>query len=183
VEQRSHSTLRHTSRPHFIKIYSKQCELKHKCLALSSNITTQLLLKTPVGYRTSRSIHWWTRFITRTWHTIRHFFFQKFLARDCARLPNVSKTLFFFSLTADKITSGQKGRKEWPTNITRNVHIFVKVTMANSVWTADLRSMCLLNDVHSWAHSELSFRTLTELPEYYVIQNDEWAPSYPVYVV
>ena len=66
---------------------------------------------------------------------------------NSASLPNVSPILFFSKSPIKGMTSRQKERTGCPRNVARNVYIFGKVTTANEVWTVDLRSMCLLNDI------------------------------------
>jgi hypothetical protein len=45
--------------------------------------------------------------------------------------------------------------------------------MVNARWTADVRSMYLLNGAPSWTFNKPSLHVLSVLPEYYVNQNDE----------
>jgi hypothetical protein len=91
------------------------------------------------------------------------------LCKSTERVPKAS----FQTAPLKEITSRQKGRTGWPRNVTRNVHIFGKVSTANAVWTIAPQIHVLLNDAHSGTYSELSFSSVSGLPEYYVPQNDE----------
>jgi len=62
-----------------------------------------------------------------------------------------------------------------------NVVIFGKVSEANARYTADLRSMFLLNGISSWTSRGLSFLYLYGRSEYYVNQNDELTLTHPVF--
>jgi hypothetical protein len=57
------------------------------------------------------------------------FLFQKFLARDCVRLSNMSETLFFSKRPIKRKPKptdlGGGGRTGWPRNVARNFVIFV----------------------------------------------------------
>jgi hypothetical protein len=91
------------------------------------------LKTTPVIYRPSKLMHWWTRCITlsitRTWQVIWQFFLQEFLVLYCVSLLQVSKRLFFSnSLIKRKKKSWQIGRQSWRQEMSRHaVTQFFKV--------------------------------------------------------
>jgi len=75
-------------------------------------------------------------------------------------------------LQKNDITSRQIGWKGWPINVAMSI-IFGRVSEGNARWEADVRSVCLLNDVPSWTYSEVILCAVSRLPEYCVNQNDE----------
>ena len=73
-----------------------------RCLPLLRNITTKMLCKTtPVTYRPSRLMHWWTRFmirfITATGQVIWHSFLPKFVVWGYVSMPNNSEKPFVWN--------------------------------------------------------------------------------------
>jgi len=144
--------------------------MKDKGLPFLRSITKKWRSKTsPVTYRPSRSMHWWTRFvtlpITRTWQVIWHFFVQthRFILCQSAELSDTRAVLF--KLPCTKTTQADRSG-EWAGRI---MSLLEKVWKANVLWTADLiRYMMLQNGVYSWAYSELSFVLYAGLLEYYV---------------
>ena len=118
-------------------------------------------------------MQWWTRFITRTWQPIRRSFLQKSLVRDCASLPNVSQTLF---LSNSPIKGNQKPT-ERANRLAKKCHqecpYFWKSLYGECSVDSRPQIHVLLNDVQSGTYRELSFSSVSGLPENYVHQN-EW---------
>jgi hypothetical protein len=98
-----------------------------------------------------------------TWQVTWHFFLQKFLVWNCVILLNVSETLFFSNRPIK--------RNYKPTDQTNRLAMkcrhkccpFLETSLKlNARWTADLRSMFLLDGVLTWTYSKLSLHSFSQ---------------------